>query len=51
MLIDLNKDGDSSLLWKLLSIEMEAIPKEITLIVLSFNPSLSSLHLIKLNLL
>jgi hypothetical protein len=51
MLIDLNKDGDSSPLWKLLLVKMEAIPKEKTLIVPSFSPSLSSLHLIKLNLL
>jgi hypothetical protein len=51
MLIDLNKDGDSAPLWKLLLVKMEAIPKEKTLIVPSFSPSLSSLHLIKLNLL
>jgi hypothetical protein len=37
MLIDLSKDGDSSPLWKLLSVKMEVIPKEKTLIVLSFN--------------
>jgi hypothetical protein len=33
MLIDLNKDGDSSPLWKLLSLKMEAILKEKTFIV------------------